>query len=85
MSNLAHLMCQFLYFFPPREVWVQPGWGAEKENENSLGKIVSRIILVKTLIIDFFKFDKTSYNLSRLDMRMEVEYPQEVIFDKLFL
>ena len=39
---------------------------------------MSRIILVKTLIIDFFKFDKISYNLSRLDMRMEVEYPQEV-------
>ena len=40
---------------------------------------------VKNLIIDFFKFVETSYNLSRLDMRMEVEYPQEVIFDKLFL
>jgi len=37
-------------------------------------------VLVTTLNITFFNFDKISYNLRRLDMRMEVEYPQEVDF-----
>ena len=39
---------------------------------------MSRIILVKTLNMTFLK--DISYTLPRLDMRMEVEYPQEVIF-----
>ena len=46
------------------------------------------MVLVTTLNIDFFKFDKISYNLRRLDMRMEVEYPQEVdivIVDNFFI
>ena len=58
-SPSASNVSTFLFLFPPREVWVQPGWGTEKENENSLWKIVSLIILVKTLNNDFLSLTKS--------------------------